>query len=268
MRPISTDAQAAARWGALALCLAAPPAAQAEDPVRDFNADTPGRTYSPYTVAETYFQIESDALHVVQSNNTQSWQALDPVLKYGVEHDLELQLQIGGLLNIPVAVNGRVARATGFGDITPAVKYNIYGNDQQIFAAAVIAGVKIPTATPGFGNGQVEYSIILPTQAALPLALTLQVQQEIDLLKNQADTGHHFTYAEAVSLSRSFGKVTVLVDAYAQSGTDARTPALYTADLGLAYALSPVSLVSFGAYAGLNRYAPPIEAYMSFAFRF
>ena len=40
-------------------------AAQAQE-VRDFNADTPGKSNTPYTVSQGYFQLESDSFHIVE----------------------------------------------------------------------------------------------------------------------------------------------------------------------------------------------------------
>ena len=255
------------RTAFFALALTATQTTANADP-RDFNADTPGRSHTPYTVADGYFQLESDAIHITGLGSTQIIEALDPILKYGLTDNLELELQTAGLLNQPVTNNNKTTRATGWGDTTPAVKYNLFGNNSPDFSAAIIAGVKIPTATRGFGNGQLEYNGLLTTQAALPLGLTLQVQQEIDLLRNQADNGHHANFGEDIALGRSFDKLTISIDTYADSGTDHRIPPFYTADLGLAYATSSTSLISLGAYAGLSRTAPPLEIYLGFAFRF
>jgi hypothetical protein len=238
------------------------------DSARDFNADTPGRSYTPYTVAEGYFQAESDTFHIIDMGSTQTIEALDPVFKYGLTSDLELELQTTGFFDVVSAEGGKTVRLSGFGDVVPELKWNIFGNDWQVFSAALKAGVKIPTAAPGIGNGAVEYYAILPTQLGLPADFTLQIQQEIDVLKNQNDTGKHFNYAEDIALSKTLGKVALSAELYAQSGTDARSQAQYTADAGLAYAVSPSTVISFGAYFGLNKYAPGIEAYTGFGFRF
>ncbi len=250
-------------WLPGVICLAVSPAALADGP-RDFNADTPGKSYTPYTVAEGYAQIESDLVHMTSVAGTLVVQSLDPVFKYGLTDDVEIELQTGGL----VSVSGGGAHRTGYGDTIPAIKWNVYGNDWQVFTAAVRFGVKLPTASRGIGDGAVEFAITAPIQVALPWALSLQVQQEMDVLKNQTDTGKHFDYQEDVSVSRSFGATTVSVEMFAESATDPNAHALYTADVGVGYAVTPTSVISFGAYVGLNRFAPDIEAYTGFAFRF
>ncbi len=250
-------------WLAGVLCVAAVQAALADGP-RDFNADTPGKSYTPYTVAEGYFQVESDTVHVTSGSGTVTVQSLDPVFKYGLTDDVEIELQTGGL----VSMSGQGGARTGYGDTVPAIKWNLYGNDWQVFTAAVRFGVKLPTAAQGIGNGAVEFAITAPVQVALPCELSLQIQQEVDLLKNQNDTGRHFDYQEDVSVSRSFGQTTVSVEAFAESGTDQASHALYTADLGVGYAVTSTVVISFGAYVGLNKFAPSIEGYTGFAFRF
>ncbi len=247
--------------------LGALPGARADD-VRDFNADTPGRSYTPYTVARGYFQLESDIVHVTETGTTQLVESLDPIIKYGLTDDVEIELQTTGLLAMQTRGAGGTASLTGFGDTIPAIKWTVFGNDWQVFTAAVRFGVKIPTASPGLGNGAIEYSLVAPTQLGLPYGLSMQIQEEVDVLRNGNDTGKHFNYAESVSVGRSFGKVTISAELFAQSGTDPNAKALYTADAGVAYAVSPVAVLSFGTYFGLNREAPSIEAYTGFGFRF
>ena len=235
---------------------------------RDFNADTPGKSYTPYTVAQGYYQLESETFHIVEMGTTQTIETLDPVFKYGLTSDFELEVMTTGLLNMQSTQNGRTVSLTGFGDVVPGFKWNVVGNDRGVFSAALKVGLKIPTASAGLGNGAVEYYIAAPMQVALPFDFSLQLQEEVDILKNQADTGHNFSYSEDVSLGRSFGKVSVSLEAFAQSATDPDFKALYTADVGVGYALTPVVVLSFGTYFGLNRYAPKIEAYTGFGFRF
>jgi hypothetical protein len=238
------------------------------DDERGFNADTPGKTYTPYTVARGYTQIESDSFHITEQDGVQTIEVLDPVIKYGLTSNLEISLQTDGFLDVVTRQKGRTTTMSGYGDTIPSFKWNLFGNDWQIFTASLKFGLKIPTASSGLGNGAVEYYAILPTQFGLPADFSLQAQEEIDLLKNAADTGKHFSFSEDVSLSRSFGDVAVSVELFAQSGTDPNNPALYTADLGVSYAVTPVVVLSFGVYFGLNKYAPDVESYTGFGFRF
>ena len=251
-----------------ALCVACFATKGHADDVRAFNADTPGRGYTPYTVAQGYFQVESDSFHITEQSGTQTIEFLDPVFKYGLTNIFEIDLQTNGLFDVTSRAQGKTTHMFGYGDTTPSFKWGLIGDDSQAFSASFKFGVKIPTAAPGIGNGAVEYNAILPTQFALPANLTLQVQEEIDLLKNQDDTGKHFSFGEAVSVSRAFGDLTVSAEFFAQSSTDPHNQALYTADLGLSYAVTPVIVISAGTYVGLNRYAAQIEAYTGFGFRF
>jgi hypothetical protein len=246
-------------------CVSSP--GRAED-VRDFNADTPGKAYTPYTVSAGYYQIESDSFHITEQGSTQTIQFLDPVLKYGLTRRFEIDLQTNGVMDVTMKQNGKTTHVFGYGDITPSFKWNLIGDDSQSFTASFKFGVKMPTASPGIGNGAVEYYAILPMQFGLPADFTLQLQEEIDLLRNNADNGKHFSYAEDASLSKQFGKVTLSTELFTQSGTDPNNQALYTADLGISYAVTPVVVLTFGTYFGLNRYAPGIEAFSGFGFRF
>ncbi len=251
-------------------CLLTSATSYADDPdvPRQFNADTPGKAYTPFTVAQGYYQIESDSFHITEQSGTQTIEFLDPVFKYGLTNTIEIALQTNGFLDITSNQNGKSSHAFGYGDIVPSFKWGFIGDDSQIFSAAFKFGVKIPTASASIGNGAVEYYAILPTQVTLPYGLSLQIQEEMDLLRNESDNGKHFSYAEDVSLSRNFSRVTVTGELFAQSGTDPNNQAYYTADLGFSYLATPAVAVVAGAYIGLNKVAPGIEAYTGFAFRF
>ena len=238
------------------------------DDVRGFNADTPGKAYTPYTVAQGYYQIESDSFHITEQDGVRTIEVLDPVFKYGLTGSVEIALQTDGFLDVRGRENGRTTDMSGYGDMIPSFKWNLIGNDSQDFAASFKFGVKLPTASRGLGNGAVEYYAILPVQFGLPADFTLQAQEEVDLLKNQADTGKHFSYSEDVSLSRGFGNVSLSAELFAQSGTDPNSQALYTADLGVSYAVTPVIVLTCGIYFGLNKYAPGVESFTGFGFRF
>ena len=251
-------------------CLLMSGISYADDPdvPRQFNADTPGKAYSPYTVALGYYQIESDSFHITEQSGTQTIEFFDPVFKYGLTNTIDIAVQTNGFYDIRSKQDGRSSHTFGYGDIVPSFKWGFIGDDSQDFSAAFKFGVKIPTASPKIGNGAVEYYAILPLQKTLPYGFSMQVQEEIDVLRNSADNGKHFSYAEDLSLSRNFSRVTVTGELFAQSGTDPANQAYYTADLGLSYIVTPVVVVVAGAYIGLNRIAPSIEAYSGFAFRF
>ena len=255
---------------AASLCLLPVGRSYADDPdvPRQFNADTPGKAYTPYTVAEGYFQLESDIFHITEQNGVQTIEFLDPVFKYGLTNTIDIALQTNGVYDITSRQNGKTSHAFGYGDIVPAFKWGFLGDDSQSFSAALRFGIKIPTASARIGNGAVEYYAVLPTQITLPYGLSMQIQEEVDLLRHAADNGKYFSYSEDLSLSRNFSRVTVTGELFAQSGTDPGNPAYYTADLGLSYLVTPTVSIVGGAYVGLNKVAPSIEAYSGLAFRF
>jgi hypothetical protein len=252
------------------MCLLPGGRSYADDPdvPRQFNADTPGKAYTPYTVAEGYFQIESDIFHVTEQGGTQTIEFLDPVFKYGLTNTIEIAFQTNGFYNITSEQNAKASHAFGYGDVVPSFKWGFLGDDSQSFSAAFRFGIKIPTASSRIGNGAVEYYAVLPTQMTLPYGFSMQIQEEIDLLRHAADNGKYFSYSEDLSLSRNFSRVTVTGELFAQSGTDPGNQAYYTADVGLSYLATPTIAVVAGAYVGLNKVAPSIEAYTGFAFRF
>jgi hypothetical protein len=234
----------------------------------DFNTDTPGKGYTPNTVPAGYFQIESDIFHITNSDGVQTIQVLDPVFKYGVSDTIDVEVQTGGLINMATTEEARTVRVTGYGDTLPVVKWNPLNNVWGVLTASARFAIKLPTASPGLGDGAVEYALALPAQIALPANFSLQLEQDANLLRNQNDNGKHFSYSEIASLGKTFGNTTISGELFAQRGTDNAQKPVYTADLGASYLITPSVLISFAANFGLNRYAPRVEAYSGFGFRF
>jgi hypothetical protein len=132
-----------------------------------------------------------------------------------------------------------------------------------------MAGVKLPTARQGIGNGAFEYYFVLPTQIALPDDFSIQFQEEADVLKNQIDDGKHFNYSEVVELNKNITPdFSVSTELFAQNSMDYYSKPQYTADFGVSYSITKTVVITGEIYYGLNKYAPSIEAYTGFGFRF
>jgi hypothetical protein len=238
---------------------------------QEFQTDIPGKTSTPFTVPAGTFQVETDLGNFSQTSygnySQRSFQTADPTLKYGLTDSLDIEASFGGYENVWSREGKTTVRLSGFGDITPRIRWTFLTADG--LDAGVIAGIKIPTASRGIGNGQVEYSIILPIQYALPRGFSLQTSPEIDVLNEANGTGKQINYIYNVSLSHTiYGNLSGYVELFGQHGTDHYTKDVYTADTGVEYMLTPTSAVTASVYAGLDKYAPQFETVISVAKRF
>jgi hypothetical protein len=244
-------------------CLLSPMIALADD-VRDFAPDRPSRSDSPITVPETFVQLESDLVNY--TNTGEQFQALDPVLKYGLTTRTDIEVEFGGL---QTQRNDGVS-ATSFGDITVRAKISMLGDDGGSTAIALIPYVKIPTARPPIGNGQVEGGLNAPALFSLPFDLGLTVEPEMAVLKNEFNNGKQASFAGVVNLGRKIiGDLSGFVEIYAQTYTDDRAPGPdVTFDAGLAYAVTKTLQLDAGVNIGLNRATPGVSFYTGVATRF
>lgn len=248
-----------------------PPAA-----LRDFNADRPTRSNGPITVDAGHLQIETDFAAYTHSTaggaKTRLIQAFDPVLKLGITSRVDLELQFTGynwLSATPRDNPANVASARGAGDLVVRAKVNLFGNDGGSVALALIPYVKLPSAAAGIGNGHSEGGVIAPLAIKLPWNLVLTLVPELDVLKNQSDTGHHLNATGVIDVGYSPTKaVTLYAELYAARGADGRTPPVYTADAAVAWMVTDTLQVDIGTNIGLNRNAPNLQLYTGIAQRF
>lgn len=137
----------------------------AEAPVRELSTDRPDQTESAHTVPKGWFQVESNLIsysrtyRMGEQAESTSWS--DFLLKYGLTENTDLQIGWAPyLLRRDRDTDGVLAgENSGSGDVTLRVKTNLVGNDSGPYAMAILPWVKIPSATPGLGNGRWEYGL-------------------------------------------------------------------------------------------------------------
>lgn len=244
--------------------------------LRTFSPDRPTKSNGPLTVDAGRFQYETDLVSYLHSNaggvSTRTYAALDPTLKIGLTRRVDLELQFNGYTNTRVSDPGAgsmPSRADGAGDLVVRSKVNLFGNDGGAAAMALIPYVKLPTAALTLGNNQVEGGLIVPVSLTLPAGFALTVMPEIDLLRNNNDSGKHVNFTGVVNLGYTINKQwTVFGELYAAVGADAHTPPVYTADAAVAYLLTETIQLDAGVNVGLNRNAPNLQLYTGISQRF
>lgn len=241
--------------------------------MRSMNTDRPAKSSSPITVDAGHVQIETDLFNYTHSNaggvTTRLYTTADPLLKLGLTDHVDLEVQFTGYNRLDTAVPGGGSfRQSGAGDLYLRTKVNLFGNESGP-ALALIPYVKIPTAAEGIGNGHTEGGLIATYSHPLPMGFTLTVSPEVDVLKNYADSGHHFNFTQVINLGHPVGpNVTVYGEFYSALGTDARTPPVYTLDGAVAWAVNDTLQLDVGANLGLNRAAPNLQLYTGISKRF
>ena len=243
--------------------------------LRGFATDRPTKSNSPITVDAGHFQYESDLFNYTHSNvggvSTRTYTAVDPVLKVGLTNNIDFELQFNGYNSIKQSdpnTGATVASFDGAGDLLFRLKVNLFGNEGGP-ALALIPYIKAPTASRGIGNGSTEGGVIAPFSYPLPYDFTLLLEEEVDVLRNAVNTGHHFSYTQLINLSHPIGKqLTVYGEFFSQLGVDKGNPPVYTFDAAVAWAVTSNLQLDVGTNIGLNQNAPNLQLYAGIAQRF
>jgi hypothetical protein len=246
--------------------------------MRDFSTDRPPKANSPYTVDAGHFQYEADLVSYLYDRfspgrtTTRQWVVGDPTVKLGLTNRVDAELQLAPYNNLRVTQRGRPAttvEASGFGDVTPRAKVNLFGNDGGDAALALLPYVKLSTGARGLGNNRVEGGVIAPLSLTLPDNWTAILMTEIDALANSGDAGRHTNFLNLVNLSHPLATgLTGYVELFANTASGGQVAPTYTLDLALTYLLAPDIQLDLGTNVGLNKTAPDLQAYVGLSQRF
>src|SRR5271163_1535941 len=211
------------------------------DLMRDFSTDRPPKANSPYTVDAGHFQYEADLVSYLYDRyspsrlTTRQWVVADPTLKLGLTNRIDAELQLAPYNNLRLTPRGSPAAAStdasGFGDVTPRLKLNLFGDDGGAAALALIPYIKLPTAAHGLGNDKVEGGVIAPLSLALPVGWTAILMTELDALADSADAGRHVNFLNLVNLSHPLATgLTGYVELFADTASGGQVSPSYTLD--------------------------------------
>lgn len=97
---------------------------------------------------------------------------------------MNLELGLTHALNLQVAMSPLCYQVgnLGSGDTTVRLKWNLWGNDGEASAFALMPYVKLPSASAGFGNGLIEGGIVAPLELGGPGDFGLGLLAQIDLV--------------------------------------------------------------------------------------
>jgi hypothetical protein len=258
------------RLGALLLLAAAPASFAA--PTREMTTDRPDVTESPYTIDPGYRQIELSFAEY--SRDTQDgvrgreWAVAPLNLRIGLTPSAEVQLMFdpwrrSETRNLATGATGSIS---GRGDFTVRSKINLWGDDGEGTAFAIMPFVGFPTGARGIRAQGVEGGLVLPFAASLPAGWDVSAMSEIDWVRNDRDDG----YAVQALHSASFGHaLTKDVGAYLElTATTGQGPAQWTFDAGATYAVTSELQLDAGVNLGLNRAAGDVTIFAGIARRF
>lgn len=247
-----------------------------ESQLRELSTDRPDLTESPYTVDAGWWQLEMDVVahtreHDKSGGNDITGTALSIAninLKIGLTSKIDLQTVIESYTRVKVKDNigGTQARISGFGDITSRLKINFWGNDGGSSAFGIMPFIKWPTNQHGLGNNSVEGGLIMPYARDLPGGWGLGVMTEIDIVRNETDTGYSTDWLNTVTVSHD---LTEKLGCYLElTHLTTRGPTIATFDCGLTYGVNKHVQLDAGANLGLTRATEDATIFLGLSVRF
>ena len=247
-----------------------------ESQLRELNTDRPDLTESPYTVDAGWWQLEMDIFSYTRDHDTSAGADVKASalsfanlnLKIGLTSTIDLQTVFAPCTRVKVQdhVSGVRASVSGFGDITSRLKINFWGNDGGDSAFGLMPFVKWPTNQHGLGNKSVEGGLIVPYARGLPGGWDMGAMTELDLVRNDADTGYTTEWVNSITFGHDLaGKL----GGYVELATVSKSgPDVVTFDCGLTYRIGKHVQCDLGANFGLTRGADDLNVFTGLSIRF
>jgi Putative MetA-pathway of phenol degradation len=165
-----------------------------KEQLREMVTDRPTMTQSPFTVDAGHYQIEVEAFSLGQDRSGgTTTKSLDTEInfKMGICVQSELQISLQPYRSVNTNGNGMNADKSGLGDLNMRYKYNLWGNNGEESAAAVMPFLTIPTHSDSLdANRELTGGLIIPFSTRVEKDWKVGIMLEIDLVRNVDDDGY------------------------------------------------------------------------------
>ena len=234
---------------------------------------------SPYTVDAGHLQTETYVLGYARDRDTadgadtrtEIWRIAPTTLKLGVLNNLDLELELAPCTRVRIddRVAGTVTTRQGFGDLTPKMKLNLWGNDQGSTAVALLPFVKFPTSQDQLGNHAIEGGLAVPASIELGWGWWLGLSPEVSFLKDSSGGGYSPAFANTAYLWHEIaGKLSGYVEFTSWVSAERGSRWTGSVDFGLTYLLTKNIQLDAGVLTGVTRAATDVNPFLGASFRF
>lgn len=243
--------------------------------MRELSADRPDLTESAYSVAAGHFQVEMDAVSYSRDNDgsirTETYNLAALNLKAGLCNWADLQVMVEPYISARIRDrdSGLTERHPGFGDITPRVKVNLWGNGGGPRALAVMPFGKFPSNQDDLGNDAVEGGFIFPFAAELPAGWGLGAMTEVDFMEDSDGHGHHPEFINTITFGHDpVGNLAGYVGFFSLVSMGDHAPGLGSVNFGFTYAVSEDLQLDAGLNIGVTSSADDFNPFRGMSWRF
>ena len=247
--------------------------------LREMASDRPDKTEGPFTVDAGHVQFEMDLVNYTHDRDTSaggdtrvsSYSVAPLNLRLGILHNLDLQfiVETWNKVTTEDRLNHATLHQSGFGDITPRFKFNLWGNDGGKTALAIMPFVKIPSNQDHLGNKSVEGGLIIPLAVDLPAGWGMGLMTQLNVVRDTEGGGNHPEFIHSVTFSHDIvGPLAGYAEFFSSVSDEAGSPWVGTVDLGLTYGLTANLQLDAGVNIGVTRSADDINPFIGLTFRY
>jgi hypothetical protein len=246
--------------------------------MRELSADRPDKTESPFTVDAGHFQLEMDFANF--SDDRHNVERAD--VRVRAHEFAPLNLKLGILNNVDAQLvlspyrwektedkrTGTIDRHSGFGDITPRLKFNLIGNDGGPFALALLPFVKLPANQESLGNNAIEGGFKVPYWFDVP-DWDVCLMAEVDIMRDALSSAYHPEFVNSISIGHHLiGKFSLYAEFFSNVSAESDSAWIGTFDTWLTYAATKNLRFEGGVYIGVTRAAEDLRPFIGMTWRY
>ncbi len=246
--------------------------------MRELSADRPDKTESAHTVDAGHFQLEMDLANLTSNKpdttagtgRTTAYEVAPMNLKIGLLNNLDVQLGFipfrwereRGIAGGPAEVS------SGFSGVTPRIKLSLVGNDEGLFALALLPFAAVSTQSDTLGEHRLDGGLKIPFAFRVP-GWDLSAMTEADAVRNERDRGHHWILVNSLSLGRPlFGRFSGYGEFFSSVTEERGAGWIGTANFWITYQANKNLRLDAGVYIGVTSAAEDWHPFLGLTWRY
>lgn len=247
--------------------------------MREMSTDRPDKTESPYTVDAGHFQFEADLVNFTRNRDTndgantktRAYDVMAINAKAGLLNNLDIQFVVETFKYDKTTDFDAVTteKKSGFGDITTRLKYNVWGNDGGTTALGIMPFVKFPTNSDDLANDDIEGGVIVPLAVDLGNGWGMGLMTELDINKDEDDSGYHAEYVNSITFSRELTEAMgMYAEFFTSKSSESGADWDNTLDFGMTYGIGDNVQLDAGVNIGVTDAADDLNPFVGATYRF
>jgi hypothetical protein len=236
--------------------------------MREMSTDRPDTTESAYTVDAGHVQVEASFVDYTKDNDSrdfEAWSVLPTNVKLGLTNNMDVQFVFEPYVREELDDDA----VDGFGVTQLRLKINLWGNDGDDTALALMPFVQFPTADDDFGaTDHVEGGVIFPFAMSLPREWSLGAMAELDAMRDAADEDYELQFVHTATLGHDIvGDLAGYVEYAGVASTESGAGYIAVLGGGLTYGVNENVQLDCGVNFGLTEDADDFNVFTGISVR-